>query len=126
MLRRARSGADSDPSKIDLSKLVIALHLIGRAVQDDLAAVEDRDAVCNRQGDIDVMLDHHEGDLSWQLRDKPRQLLALARREARARFVQQQHPGVRDQSDADLELSPLAIGEKLHSLAVAMIQADDS
>ena len=53
---------------MDLSNLVIALHLIGEPSKMTLPRWRSCHAVCNREGDIDVMLDHHEGDLSRQLR----------------------------------------------------------
>src|SRR5688500_18971428 len=122
MSRTARR--DLDASKIHLANLFVALHLRGCAVENDLAPMQHGDPVRERQSDIDIVLDHYDGYLARKFRDKSRQLLALTGREARARFIQQENTGRRDQCHGNFELAPLTIGEDLHRLASPVIESD--
>ena len=57
-------------------------------------------------------------------RIKPREALPLARRQSRARLVEQHDFRIGRERERKLELAPLPIGEELHRLVGAPVEAD--
>ena len=93
------------------------------AVGDDLAVVQDGDAVGEREGDVHVVLDHQQRDGGIELLEERRHGVGLRRREARGGLVEQQELGRAGQGQGDLELALLAVGEVAHHLGLLVGEA---
>src|SRR5262245_20821259 len=114
----------SNMTEVHLAHLGIRLHLVRRAFEDYVAAMEDGDAVGEAERHVHVVLDHQERYLARQPPDRLRDPLPLARREARARLVEEQHTGIRVERERELELAPLAVGKEARRRLRAVFEAD--
>ena len=91
-----------------------AISSRGRAQRDDLALVDDRDAVAEPLGLVHVVGRQHDGAAAVpQVADDFPELAAGLRVEPRRRLVEEEHLGIADQGDRDGQPLLLAAGELL-------------
>ena len=87
----------------------IVLDLVGRAVLEQAAIVQDRHPLDDAQRDVEIVLDQHEAHMRRESRQQRHQLAALAGREAGGGLVEQDQARRAGQRHADLELAQLAV-----------------
>ena len=80
------------------------------AFDDDLAEMQERDAVGEFQRDVHVVLDHDDGDVARNGRQELAHIAPLVDRQAGERLVEQQHFGILRQRHGDLDTPPFAVG----------------
>src|SRR5262245_24057098 len=120
----SRTSSISGRSQIDLLHECVGLDLVGQAVGDDLAVVQDRDALREREGHVHVVLDHQEGDGRIELLQERRHRVRLGGREPGGRLVEQEELRLAGQRQGDLELALLAVREIAHDLGLLVGQPD--
>ena len=97
---------------------------MGQAVGDDLAVVQDRDALREREGNVHVVLDHQQGDGRIELLQERRHRVRLGGREPGGRLVEQEELRLAGQRQGDLELALLAVREIAHDLGLPVGEPD--
>ena len=103
---RRRAGAG-----IDLLHARVGAHLVGRAGHQHLALVHHGDALREAEHAVDVVLDDQHRDVGGDVLDQVGDALALGRREAGERLVEQQHLRLGAERDAEIDQALPAIGE---------------
>ena len=100
--------------------LRIARHLVRRALDQQRAVDQHRNAVGEREHQIHVVLDQEHGDVARQGRHRGEDIVALAFGNAGGGLVQQQHARFGGNRDRDLEQALLAVrqcrGELVHDV----------
>jgi hypothetical protein len=71
--------------------------------------MKDRDPLCKFEGEIHVVLDHHDGDVARNRAQQLVNLVSLLDRQPGKRFVQEEQLGLLRQRHGDLDTAPLAI-----------------
>src|SRR5882672_7976368 len=94
---------------VDGLDLGIVLDLVGRAVLQQAAVVQDGDALDDAQRDVEIVLDQHIAHMGRERRQQRHQLPTLRRGESGGRLVEQDEPRRAGQRHADLELAELAV-----------------
>src|SRR6266850_469531 len=106
----SRVGA-SDRAKVDLLHKGIGADL-GRSPVGDLdAVIEHRDAFGQRKHSVEIVLDDHHCDFSWQGLEALQRLVPLRSGEAGHRLVDQQRSRAGRQRHLDLEDAPFAMAQ---------------
>ena len=84
------------------------LELLGRAVGDDLAVVHDHHAVAQRVRLLEVVRREEDGRAAFaQHADLVPQVRSVLRVEARGRLVEEEHVGLVDDAERDVETPAL-------------------
>jgi hypothetical protein len=94
-------------------------------VGDDAAVVDHHDVVGELVGFLQVLGgEQHGGAGSDELADRPPQLLTAGRVQAAAGLVQEQHPGVADQADGQVQAAAHAAGPGPHGAVGCLGQVE--
>src|SRR3981081_3444979 len=109
-LRRGSRGmaASMLAAHIDRLDLGIVLDFVRRAVLQQAAVVQDRDALDDAQRDVDIVLDQHIAHMGRERRQQCHQLPTLRRGESGGRLVEQDEPRRAGPRHAALELAERA------------------
>ena len=98
-------------AEVDLLHLPVARDLFGIALDQHHAVGHGRDAIGEFEHAIDVVFDQKNAHVPRQGPNHAHDALALGRGESGERFIQQQQPGSRRESQTDLHQSLSAVGE---------------
>src|SRR5947209_4619770 len=118
------AGRESAAAKVDLSDLGVALNDLGRAIEHDLAPVQHGHLVGQAHHHAHVVLDQDDRHGAWDVGDQLRHALALGRSEPGRWLVEQQHARAAGHRERQLELAPLAIGERANDDVAPVCEAD--
>src|SRR6185437_11656562 len=101
-------------AEIDPAHLGVVAYVLGLAVRDDAALVQDGDLLRDLEHHFHVVLGEKQGQfaLAGDLFEEADRLVRLGRRHARGRLVEQQHLRVAGEREAELELLLVAIAER--------------
>ena len=124
--RRRGSRRRGGSAQVGLDHLGVALHLVGRALGDDLAAVEDGDHVAELADHVHVVLDEHDGDAALvDPLDDLHLLHHVGVGQAGGRLVEDEQLGPAGQGPGDLQEALGAVGEVLGRGAGLVPQPDE-
>jgi hypothetical protein len=94
--------------------LRIFFDLARRAVTQHPAVVHDGDALDHVQRNLEVVFNDDVADVAWQVIEQCDQFLALHRRQAGRRFIEQDQPRCAGQRHADFQLALLPMRQLGH------------
>src|SRR5471030_1492518 len=103
-------SASASVAKVDLPRARIGHHFRPRAFYDDLAVVQDRNALGKAQRGIHIVFDHHDGYVARNLVEQLAYGLPFFQRQARERLIEHQQFGFLRQGHGKLQPPPFAIG----------------
>src|SRR6185369_3678014 len=120
----SRSALLATRAEIRLDDARVACQLGRGPLERDLAHLEDVAVVGDLERGARVLLDEQDGDAGRaQSGDRREDVADDERREAEARLVEHQEPGLAHQRAADREHLPLASGERPGELRTALFEA---
>ena len=104
----------------------IVAHLVGRALADLTAEVEDDDVIAGAHDEVHVVLDEEDGDapVVGESAHQAGELGRLVVAEPGRRLVEEQHAGLGGQGPGDGEKPALAIGQILHLAEQVVLQLE--
>jgi hypothetical protein len=96
-------------AEIHIANFGVRLHFLGRAFCNNPSAVHHSDAVCESKRHVHIVLDHDDGNLSWQRAYHLENKLTLACSQTGAWLVEKQDLASHIQRESKFELTTLAV-----------------